>query len=105
MQTAPASTVHASIPHWTDGARGEETSGRSGPVTDPATGGRSRKVAFASLGDDDAVAAAAAGVDRHSVRHPLGQVAIISRSTSRDGVDLVLPRGARHRHHRRPEVE
>ena len=47
------------IEHWIDGKRVSSTSGRSGPVYDPATGEQQAEVGFASVEEvDDAVAAA-----------------------------------------------
>ncbi|MEX5721547.1 CoA-acylating methylmalonate-semialdehyde dehydrogenase [Geodermatophilus maliterrae] len=48
-----------SIPHWIDGARRESTSGRTGEVTDSATGEVSGEVALASVEEVDAAVAAA----------------------------------------------
>jgi malonate-semialdehyde dehydrogenase (acetylating)/methylmalonate-semialdehyde dehydrogenase len=48
------------IPHWIDGARREGTSGRSAPVTDPATGQVTGEVALAGVDEVDAAVAAAA---------------------------------------------
>jgi malonate-semialdehyde dehydrogenase (acetylating) / methylmalonate-semialdehyde dehydrogenase len=48
-----------SIPHWIDGARREGASGRTGPVTDPATGEVTGEVALASADEVDAAVAAA----------------------------------------------
>src|SRR5690349_10245159 len=47
------------IPHWIDGARREGTSGRTGRVTDPATGEVTGEVALASAEEVDAAVAAA----------------------------------------------
>jgi malonate-semialdehyde dehydrogenase (acetylating) / methylmalonate-semialdehyde dehydrogenase len=47
------------IPHWIDGARRDGTSGRTGPVTDPATGEVTGQVALASTEEVDAAVAAA----------------------------------------------
>src|SRR3954453_8015416 len=47
------------IPHWIDGARREGASGRTGPVTDPATGEVTGEVALASNEEVDAAVAAA----------------------------------------------
>ncbi len=49
----------AQIGHWIGGAAVAGTSGRSGPVYDPATGRQSGEVAFASLEEIDAAVAAA----------------------------------------------
>jgi malonate-semialdehyde dehydrogenase (acetylating) / methylmalonate-semialdehyde dehydrogenase len=59
--TAPAATLGEDVGHWIEGRRMAGTSGRSGPVFDPATGQIVRRVDFASVDDvDRAVAAAAA---------------------------------------------
>ena len=42
------------IAHWIDGQRVEGTSGRSGPVYNPATGEQTGEVDFASLEEIDA---------------------------------------------------
>jgi malonate-semialdehyde dehydrogenase (acetylating) / methylmalonate-semialdehyde dehydrogenase len=47
------------IAHWIDGQRVEGTSGRSGPVYNPATGEQSGEVDFASVDDVDAAVQAA----------------------------------------------
>jgi malonate-semialdehyde dehydrogenase (acetylating) / methylmalonate-semialdehyde dehydrogenase len=47
------------IAHWIDGQRVEGTSGRSGPVYNPATGEQSGKVDFASVEEIDAAVQAA----------------------------------------------
>src|SRR3954462_13926310 len=47
------------IPHWIDGARREGSSGRTAPVTDPATGQVTGEVALAGVDEVDAAAAAA----------------------------------------------
>jgi malonate-semialdehyde dehydrogenase (acetylating) / methylmalonate-semialdehyde dehydrogenase len=47
------------IPHWIDGALRESTSGRTAPVTDPATGEVTGQVVLASVDDVDAAVAAA----------------------------------------------
>src|SRR5215216_6750733 len=47
------------ISHWIDGAVVEGTSGRSGPVFNPATGQQSATVDFASVAEVDAAVAAA----------------------------------------------
>jgi malonate-semialdehyde dehydrogenase (acetylating)/methylmalonate-semialdehyde dehydrogenase len=53
---APAS--HA-VPHWIGGRRVQGTSGRRGPVFNPATGEQAREVDFASIEEVDAAVAAA----------------------------------------------
>src|SRR4051812_1604088 len=55
-QTAD-STDLAHVTHWIDGARRPGTSGRSGPVYDPATGRLARLVDFASSEEVDAAGA------------------------------------------------
>jgi malonate-semialdehyde dehydrogenase (acetylating) / methylmalonate-semialdehyde dehydrogenase len=47
------------VNHWIGGKSAEGTSGNSGPVTDPATGAVTTKVAFASVDEVDAAVAAA----------------------------------------------
>jgi malonate-semialdehyde dehydrogenase (acetylating) / methylmalonate-semialdehyde dehydrogenase len=47
------------IPHWIDGARREGSSGRTAPVTDPATGQVTGEVALAGVDEVDAAVAAA----------------------------------------------
>src|SRR5215210_3058065 len=49
----------ARISHWIDGQRVEGTSGRSGPVYNPATGVQSAKVDFATVEEVDAAVQAA----------------------------------------------
>src|SRR4051812_46347140 len=49
----------ARISHWIDGQRVEGTSGRSGPVFNPATGAQSGEVDFASVEEVDAAVQAA----------------------------------------------
>src|SRR5580765_7064016 len=51
----------ARITHWIDGRRVEGTSGRSGPVYNPAIGERSGEVDFASVEEVDAAVQAAKG--------------------------------------------
>src|SRR5215212_8437467 len=48
-----------SVPHWIGGRRVAGTSGRSGPVFNPATGEIAREVAFATVDDVGAAVAAA----------------------------------------------
>jgi malonate-semialdehyde dehydrogenase (acetylating)/methylmalonate-semialdehyde dehydrogenase len=48
------------IGHWIDGAEAPSTSGRTGPVYNPATGQQAKEVAFASVDEVDAAVAAAA---------------------------------------------
>src|SRR3954471_13085894 len=52
-------TEIAHVNHWIDGARCAGTSGRSGPVYDPATGRLARRVDFASIEEVDAAVASA----------------------------------------------
>ena len=49
-----------SIHHWIGGRSVEGTSGRSGPVYNPATGALTKQVDFASVEDVDAAVRAAA---------------------------------------------
>ena len=61
--TAPSgreSSELGQIGHWIGGARVAGTSGRSGPVYNPATGEQTKEVAFASVEEVDAAVAAAA---------------------------------------------
>ena len=51
----------AAIAHWIDNRSAPSTSGRSGPVYNPATGERTAEVAFASVAEVDAAVAAAQG--------------------------------------------
>jgi malonate-semialdehyde dehydrogenase (acetylating)/methylmalonate-semialdehyde dehydrogenase len=53
------STEIAHVNHWIDGVRRAGTSGRSGPVYDPATGRLARRVDFASAEEVDAAVASA----------------------------------------------
>ncbi len=52
------------LPHWTNGARFEGASGRTGDVTNPATGQVCASVAFASVADADVVIGNAAAAVR-----------------------------------------
>jgi malonate-semialdehyde dehydrogenase (acetylating)/methylmalonate-semialdehyde dehydrogenase len=54
--SAPAAET---VPHWIGGARVAGTSGRTGPVFNPATGQVAREVAFASVEEVDAAVEAA----------------------------------------------
>ena len=47
------------VGHWINGARSTGTSGRSGPLWDPATGQEARRVDFAAVADVDRAVAAA----------------------------------------------
>src|SRR5438067_6410573 len=59
--TTATSTPTARVRHWVGGKRGAGTSGRSGPVYNPATGDLAREVDFASVDEvNDAVQAAKA---------------------------------------------
>jgi malonate-semialdehyde dehydrogenase (acetylating) / methylmalonate-semialdehyde dehydrogenase len=57
--TEPAAARGATVPHWIGGGRVAGTSGRRGPVFNPATGGVAREVDFASAEEVDAAVAAA----------------------------------------------
>src|SRR5205085_10205552 len=67
-QTADPAPIQSSSPdvelgrvsHWINGRIVEGTSGRTGPVYDPATGRQAKRVDFASTGEVDAAVAAAA---------------------------------------------
>nr|HET7858633.1 aldehyde dehydrogenase family protein [Caldimonas sp.] len=52
-------TSTAEVGHWVGGRRVAGTSGRSQPVTNPATGAVARRVALASAAEVDAAVAAA----------------------------------------------
>jgi len=54
-----AGATGATVPHWIGGRRVAGTSGRRGPVFDPATGALAREVDFASVEEVDAAVAAA----------------------------------------------
>ena len=54
-----SSTSIQRVPHWIGGRRVEGTSGRHGPVYDPATGRLAREVPFASVEEVDAAVASA----------------------------------------------
>ena len=54
-----ATATGATVPHWIGGRRVAGTSGRRGPVFNPATGGLAREVDFASAEEVDAAVAAA----------------------------------------------
>ncbi len=57
----PAAPSAEPVVHWIAGARSGATSGRSGPIWNPATGALARQVEFASVADvDRAVGAASA---------------------------------------------
>ena len=58
-QTAPPTTPSEIVNHWIGGRRVAGTSGRRGPVYDPATGAAVREVDFASVVEVDAAVAAA----------------------------------------------
>ena len=58
----PADTASATLPsvgHWIGGHQVAGTSGRRGPVFDPATGSQAKWVDFASVEEMDAAVAAA----------------------------------------------
>ena len=55
----PAHELGEAVPHWIGGRRVPGTSGRRGPVFDPALGTIAREVDFASIEDVDAAVAAA----------------------------------------------
>ena len=55
----PTPTANEVVPHWIGGARVTGTSGRRGPVYNPATGVVAREVDFASSAEVDAAVAAA----------------------------------------------
>jgi len=57
--SAPAALVTGQVTHWIGGHPVAGTSGREGPVYDPATGRLSRHVDFASVEEVDAAVAAA----------------------------------------------
>ena len=58
-ETDRSSSTAEIVPHWVDGARVAGTSGRRGPVFDPALGTTAREVDFASVEEVDAAVAAA----------------------------------------------
>jgi malonate-semialdehyde dehydrogenase (acetylating)/methylmalonate-semialdehyde dehydrogenase len=57
--TKPAAELGAPVPHWIGGRRLAGTSGRRGPIFDPARGAIAREVDFASVAEVDAAVAAA----------------------------------------------
>ena len=57
--TQATSSPTARVHHWIDGSGVPGTSGRSGPVYNPATGELAREVDFASVEEVDAAVAAA----------------------------------------------
>src|SRR6185295_18185758 len=61
LERAPEADTSAldHVNHWIDGQRVAGTSGRSGPVYDPATGRLARRVDFAAVEEVDAAVAAA----------------------------------------------
>ena len=59
MTERAGSAAGAVVPHWIAGERVPGTSGRRGPVFDPATGAIAREVDFASVEEVDAAVAAA----------------------------------------------
>jgi len=60
IQTAPADADLGRVSHWIGGRIVEGSSGRHGPVYDPATGRQAKWVDFASVEEVDAAVAAAA---------------------------------------------
>ncbi|MEK6721492.1 MAG: CoA-acylating methylmalonate-semialdehyde dehydrogenase [Chloroflexota bacterium] len=58
--TGPAPTTYPRVNHWIGGGLVAGTSGRSGPVFDPATGRQTRSVDFASVEEVDRAVRAAA---------------------------------------------
>jgi malonate-semialdehyde dehydrogenase (acetylating)/methylmalonate-semialdehyde dehydrogenase len=58
-EAGTSATPVAGIGHWIGGRRVEGTSGRSGPVFNPATGEQTGEVSFASVEEIDAAVAAA----------------------------------------------
>jgi malonate-semialdehyde dehydrogenase (acetylating)/methylmalonate-semialdehyde dehydrogenase len=58
-ETRRADELGEAVPHWIGGRRVPGTSGRRGPVFDPALGTIAREVDFASIEDVDAAVAAA----------------------------------------------
>ncbi|HEY8134988.1 MAG TPA: CoA-acylating methylmalonate-semialdehyde dehydrogenase [Candidatus Limnocylindrales bacterium] len=60
IETAPADAELGRVSHWIGGRIVEGTSGRHGPVFDPATGRQAKWVDFASVDEVDAAVAAAA---------------------------------------------
>ncbi|HYL41404.1 MAG TPA: CoA-acylating methylmalonate-semialdehyde dehydrogenase, partial [Candidatus Binatus sp.] len=58
-QVVPPSRPRETLGHWIGGRLVASTSGRQGPVYDPATGRVAREVAFASVAEVDAAVAAA----------------------------------------------
>jgi malonate-semialdehyde dehydrogenase (acetylating)/methylmalonate-semialdehyde dehydrogenase len=59
MTERAAAAADAVVPHWIGGGRVAGTSGRRGPVFNPATGAVAREVDFASVEEVDAAVAAA----------------------------------------------
>jgi malonate-semialdehyde dehydrogenase (acetylating)/methylmalonate-semialdehyde dehydrogenase len=59
ITSTPAGSLGEPVPHWIGGRRTAGTSGRHGPVFDPARGVIAREVAFASAEEVDAAVAAA----------------------------------------------
>ena len=71
----PAGSSAEPVVHWIDGARSAATSGRSGPIWNPATGAQARQVDFASVADVDRAVAAA------STAFPAWRAMSLSRRT------------------------
>src|SRR5512132_1322719 len=61
LETAEPGAELGRVPHWIGGRLVDGTSGRHGPVYDPATGRQAKWVDFASADEVDAAVAAAAG--------------------------------------------
>src|ERR1700719_4127673 len=78
QQSAGGYTGMTDIDHFIDGKRFEGASGRAGDVFTPPTGGRARRVAFASAGEvDRAVKAAAAAFPAWAATPPLTRARIL----------------------------
>jgi len=81
--TAPSgheSSELGQVGHWFGGARVAGTSGRSGPVYNPATGEQTKEVAFASVEEVDmAVAAAAAAFPAWRAVAPADRARLLRR--------------------------
>ena len=61
IDMSSSETEMGRVSHWINGRIVEGTSGRSGPVYDPATGRQAKQVDFASAEEVDAAVAAADG--------------------------------------------
>jgi len=75
IQTADANAELGRISHWIGGRIVEGTSGRRGPVYDPATGRQAKWVDFASIDEVDSAVAAA------SAAFPVWRATSLSRRT------------------------